>query len=193
LLDSPLDQDGNPIWAGPSKSHVRREASAVSELALRLAKLPRGRRVELQLGEELSQALELADQLSKGAYQRQLRLIAKLLRALPNEIREQLEQLSSPGYRPGPNFDERLYERWRLRLVNEGDSALSEFVAEFPSVERQRLRQLVRQAKSEPATPRSQRALRELLRAVRSAHRSTSTDAQDTFGFDEPDAADDSS
>ena len=120
--------------------------------------------------------LALADKLTKGAYARHLRLIAKLLRALPSETRQRLDQQSSPNYRPGPSPEERVYEWWRGRLVSEGDFALSEFLAEFPSIERQPLRLLIRQAKSEPATPRSQRAARELLRAVRSAHRSTTAD-----------------
>lgn len=60
-------------------------------------------------------------------------------------------------------------ERWRTRLLAEGDAALNELVAEVPGVDRQHLRQLLRQARAEPPTDRSKRAARELLRAIRAS------------------------
>ncbi len=79
----PTDDEGNPIWAGPSRSQKRREASAVSDLALHLVNLPKARLAALGLEEELRDAIELCARLNKGARARQLRLVAKLLRDLP--------------------------------------------------------------------------------------------------------------
>jgi ribosome-associated protein len=83
--DSPLDDAGNPIWAGPSRSQKRRDASAVSDLALHLVQLPNKRVAALGLDEELRDAIEVCARLNKGARARQLRLVAKLLRGLPLE------------------------------------------------------------------------------------------------------------
>lgn len=169
IADSPVDEQGNPIYAGPSRSHLRREANAIADVALRLTKLPKARLAQLPLDEELREALELASRLSKNAHARHLRLIAKLLRNLPNETREAIERLSSPDHRPGPPPEEHLAERWRARLLEQGDTALAELLAEVPNADRQHLRQLLRQAQMAPPTDRSKRAARELMRAVRSA------------------------
>lgn len=165
----PLDEEGNPIDLGPSRSQLRREASAVSALALRLAKLSPARLVQLPLDDELLAAVEVAQRLTKNAYARQLRLVAKLLRDLPDETLQAIDRCTSPHYRPGPSAEERMAERWRTRLLSEGDPALNELVTTVPGIERQHLRQLLRQARVEPPNERSKRAARELLRAIRTA------------------------
>lgn len=167
ILESPVDEEGNPIYAGPSRSQIRREASAVSDLALRLTKLPKARLAQLPLDDELREAVELAERLTKNSHARHLRFIAKLLRDLPDETREEVERLSSPEYRAGPSVEERQAERWRTRLLDEGDAALNELLAEVPGLDRQRLRQLLRQARTETPNDRSRRAARDLLRAIR--------------------------
>lgn len=169
IPESPVDEEGNPIYAGPSRSQLRREASAVSDVALRLTRLSPARLAQLPLDEELREAVDLAGRLTKNAHARHLRLIAKLLRDLPDEIRAEIEHLTSPHYRPGATPEERMAERWRTRLLAEGDAALNELVAEVPGVDRQHLRQLLRQARAEPPTDRSKRAARELLRAIRAS------------------------
>lgn len=169
IPESPVDEEGNPIYAGPSRSQLRREASAVSDVALRLTRLPKARLAQLPLDEQLREAVDLAGRLTKNAHARHLRLIAKLLRDLPDEIRAEIEHLTSPHYRPGATPEERMAERWRTRLLAEGDAALNELVAEVPGVDRQHLRQLLRQARAEPPTDRSKRAARELLRAIRAS------------------------
>lgn len=179
IPESPVDEDGNPIWAGPSRSQVRREASAVSQLGLRLVKLPRPRLTTLGLDEELFEAIELAQRLTKNALARQLRLIAKLLRDLPPERLAELERVTAPNYRPGPTVEDRLAERWRERLLTEGDAALTEFLAEYPSADRQRLRQWIRQARTDVPNDRSKRAARDLLRAVRVVLRGGLLEASD--------------
>ncbi len=95
----PTDDEGNPIWAGPSRSQKRREASAISDLALHLVQLPKTRLATLGLEEDLRDAVELCARLSKGARARQLRLVAKLLRDLPAE---ELTSLAAKAEAPLP-------------------------------------------------------------------------------------------
>ncbi|MSP73818.1 MAG: DUF615 domain-containing protein [Myxococcales bacterium] len=58
-------------------------------------------------------------------------------------------------------------ERQRDRLLNEGESALEEVIARAPGSDRQRLRNLVRQARKEATEGKPPKAARELFRALR--------------------------
>ena len=58
-------------------------------------------------------------------------------------------------------------ERWRERLIEEGDDALAEVIAAYPEVDRQRLRNLIRGAREERARGALPRRFRELLRYLR--------------------------
>jgi len=52
-------------------------------------------------------------------------------------------------------------------LIAEGDDALNEFVATFPHADRQQLRQLARQARTERDQGKPLHAYRELFRMLR--------------------------
>jgi ribosome-associated protein len=59
-------------------------------------------------------------------------------------------------------------ERWRERLIDEGDEALGEFLDAFPAADRQQLRSLVRAAQRdrERCKPDSARKLFRFLREI---------------------------
>ncbi len=174
----PIPDQDSP-WAGPSRSQVRREASAVTALGLRLTKLKPSELAALPLGDELRESIELCRTLTKGAHGRQLRRVAKLLRALPEEDLTALVELSAGGVQVASDPDEPLYERWRARLLTEGDAALGELVQSFPIIDRQRLRQLIRQARRDPPDARTKRAAREVLRAIRTAAKASAGETDD--------------
>ena len=58
-------------------------------------------------------------------------------------------------------------EYWRDRLIADGDDALGEFVDAHPHADRQRLRQLARNAHQEKLKNRPPHAYRELFRELR--------------------------
>jgi len=58
-------------------------------------------------------------------------------------------------------------EQWRERLIGEGDAALTELLQEFPSADRQHLRQLARNARLEREQNKPLHAFHELFRALR--------------------------
>src|SRR5690606_30194453 len=58
-------------------------------------------------------------------------------------------------------------ERWRERLLEGGDAALGELLGEHPRADRQKLRQLVRNARDERGRDKPPRAFRELFRELR--------------------------
>jgi ribosome-associated protein len=64
-----------------------------------------------------------------------------------------------------------LIERWRERLIDGGDEVLGELVASFPAVDRQRLRQLVRQAQIERRENRAPSAQRSIFQVLKAAMR----------------------
>jgi ribosome-associated protein len=59
-------------------------------------------------------------------------------------------------------------ERWRERLIGEGDAALGEFLDDYPDADRQQLRSLIRAAKkdAERGRPEAPRKLFRLLREI---------------------------
>ena len=58
-------------------------------------------------------------------------------------------------------------EAWRDRLLEGGDEALAELLDLHPDADRQRLRQLVRNAQDEKKRGKPPRAFRELFRELR--------------------------
>ena len=58
-------------------------------------------------------------------------------------------------------------ERWRERLIEEGDAALQELGETFPDIDRQYVRQLVRNARQEQSASMAVNAYRALFRYLR--------------------------
>lgn len=152
---------------GPSKSQLKREASAAQKLGERLIELDRSVLQELDLPEKLVDAIELAQGIkSHGAMRRQRQYIGKLMRNMDTtEIQAVLEKLDQDS--AAANRLLHAAERWRERLLDEGDAALAEFLDEFPQVDRQQLRQTVRAAQVERAKNRPPKHFRALFQQVR--------------------------
>jgi Uncharacterized protein conserved in bacteria len=69
-------------------------------------------------------------------------------------------------------------------LLTDGDQALADLLDEFPTADRQKLRQLVRNALDERAKNKPPRAFRELFREVRDVL--SAADVRDTDEDDAP-------
>lgn len=159
--------DDEPLQ--PSRSRRKREAEELQKLGEALVALPPERLREIPMSEELADSVRLAQRLSvRGARRRQLQLIGKLMRqedtAPMQEALARLENRSAAAI-----AEHHRAERWRDRLMTEGDLAVAEFLAKHAAVDRQRLRQLVRAAQQERAAGKPPAAARELFRLVRSA------------------------
>ena len=154
-------------YSGPSKSQLKREADAAQKLGERLIELDRSVIEELDLPEKLEDALELARSIrSHGAMRRQRQYIGKLMRSMDTtEIEAVMEKLDQDS--AAANRLLHTAERWRERLLDEGDAALAEFLDEFPQVDRQQLRQLVRAAQAERKADKPPRQFRALFQQIR--------------------------
>lgn len=166
-MDEQHDDDGRP-----SRSAVKREAEALQGLGADLVKLKPGLLGRFELPYRLRDAIETAQQItSHGALRRQHQFIGRLMREVDaTPIRARLLEIRGEDAASRARLHR--VERWRDRLISDGDSALAALVAEHPDADRTRLRQLVREAQREladadrPAPPRAQRALFRALRAL---------------------------
>lgn len=165
-----LTKPPDPAQTTPSRSQQRREALAVLKLAERLAALTAAEMAELPIPDDIrAQIVETQAIISHIAHKRQLQFLAKRLRraepALLATLRDHLDHARQVGRRA--NAAQQRLERWRERLLADGDAALADLLAEHPNADRQHLRQLLRNARNEVEHGKPPRAQRELMRALR--------------------------
>jgi len=152
---------------GPSRSADKRAAEELQALGEALIALKPEVLVRFALPEPLRDAILLAQRItSHGGLRRQRQFIGKLMRkADAGPIRATL--LEVRGEDAASRARLHRAERWRDRLLAEGDPALAELLAEQPRADRQRLRTLVRDAQREATSGAAPRSQRELFRALR--------------------------
>lgn len=155
---------------GPSRSEERRDALAVLELAKRLVEQPEARLLQIPMDEDLRDLARAAQRITAQiAHKRQVQFLAKHLRREEPEaldaIRAALDHDKSDHRREAQALHQ--VEYWRDRLVAEGDAALTELLDKHPAADRQRLRQLARNAALEKTRNKPPHAFRELFRELR--------------------------
>ena len=155
--------------AEPSRSQRRREALQVFELAEALVALDEGTLARLPMPEDLRELVRESRRVTSHiARKRQLQFLAKQMRrqedALPGI--DQALQAHSAQHRGESALLHRI-ERWRERLIHEGDEALEALLHEFPGADRQQLRTLARRAAQETKENKAPTAARALFKALR--------------------------
>lgn len=147
-----------------SRTQLKQEVEEKQALGLRLAKLPDSRLEKLDLPDELLEAINLYQRLTKrGALRRQRQFIGVLMRSLETApIERVLAELDHHRELEKQQFHRA--EACRNRLLDGDHSCLEKLIAEFPQVDSQHLRRLVRNAGREEATGKPPRASRLLFR-----------------------------
>jgi ribosome-associated protein len=157
----------------PSRSELRREALDVLALAERLLELPPAVRERLPLSESVRREVGVALSIrAHGARKRQLQFLAKQLRRDEESLAVVRDAvLANTDVRRRDAAVLHRIERWRDRLLDEGDAAIGDLLAEFPDhgFDRQQLRALLRQATAEHAAGKPPAAARQLFRLLREA------------------------
>ncbi len=175
----------------PSRSQRRREAWDVLELAERLVALTPSQLKKVPLDEKVLDAVELAKRITSHiAHKRQVHFLAKLMRKQIDDLEPIRLAVDKPlEVRRKETAELHQIERWRERLIDGGDAVLGELMDVYPQADRQRLRQLVRQAgieKRENRAPAAQRAIFQALKGlIRGDSASDADDAADTASDDE--------
>jgi len=124
---------------------------------------------DLDLPESLLDAIQLARRItSHGALLRQKMYIGKLLRKIDVQpIRERLESQDASRRNEARRFHR--VERWRDRILQEGETALAELLATHPDLDNPQFRTLAAEACAERGREGSRRHSRSLFRALNEA------------------------
>lgn len=158
------EQDDDIIWV--SKSEIKRDAEALKELGRELMELGANSLDRIPLDEDLRAAIELAQRIKKEGRRRQIQLIGKMLRSRdPEPIYTALDKLKNTHNQQVVLFHK--LEKLRDALVEQGDSAIEEVVANYPDTDRQQLRSLIRAAQKEKATNKPPKAFRQIFQYLK--------------------------
>lgn len=157
-------------FLGASRSQQRREALEVLALGEKLVSLTPAQLAKLPVPESLLPHIADARRITAHiAHKRQLAFLAKQMRREEDEtleaIRDALDANSEVSRREVATMHR--LERWRERLIDEGDEALAELLEEYPHADRQHLRQLLRNAREEKLRNKPPRAFREIFQVLR--------------------------
>ena len=147
----PSDQD-RPLAERTNKSALKREAAVLRELGETLLALNASQLAEVPLAKEILKAMDEARGLKhRDARKRQLQFIGKLLRKSNlDEINAALAEKENKNQ----FFRQKIkqLEKTVPILIAEGDSVLNQLLTEHPELDRQHLRQLIRQAQRRQQT-----------------------------------------
>lgn len=150
-----------------SKSQLKREMHALQALGEELVKLPKEQFEKISLPETLHDAVLQARHIQKhGALKRQLQYIGRLMREIDaSPVQEQLDTIKGVSQQATQALHR--LERWRDRLLSEGDAALEELIEQHPHADRQHLRQLIRSAHKEMLDNKPPKSARAMFRYLR--------------------------
>lgn len=156
---------------GPSRSQQRRDALAVLALGAQLVDLSEAQLDQLPMvPEDLREEIRTARKVTSNiARKRALQYLAKIMRREEDDTLEAIRSALDYGRADARRDTAALHrvEIWRDRLLAEGDVALAELLALHPGADRQRLRQLARNALDERTRNKPPHAARELFRLLR--------------------------
>lgn len=157
-------------FLSPSRSQQRREALGVLELAEQLAAQSPAQLEKLPIPEALLPHIADTRRITAHiARKRQLAFLAKQMRREDEETLDAIRDALDAGSETSKRGVALMHkaEDWRTRLLDGGDAALAALLDEYPAADRQRLRQLVRNALDERARNKPPRAFREIYQLLR--------------------------
>lgn len=164
---------------GPTRTQQRRDALAVLAFATQLSEMPPSKLARAELPEDVLREIDSLRRITSNiARKRQLAFLAKVMRryeddafetarALLGENREKQRQETAAMHR---------LEALRDRLL-EDENALQEVIDQYPSIDRQHVRSLIRQARIERDGNKPPRAYREIFQLLKQVSAETDEDA----------------
>ena len=160
-----LDDEDDDFYDRPSKSQIKRELQALQDLGKEMTGLPPETLNRIPLPEDVREAIdEYKKMRSFGAQRRQLQLIGKKMSTLDFEkVRTSIDLAT--GESKAAVAAHHKAERMRDRLIAD-DGYLTDFIEEFPDVDVQNIRRLIRGARKEAETNKPPKSARELYRFI---------------------------
>lgn len=158
-----------------SKSELKRDAQEFHQLGSEIAKMGKKQRERLPLNDDLKAAMVVADKISNksDAYRRHLNYIAKTLRTVENveEIKAIIDVMLNKNNQAEVLIKK--IEQLRTDLIEQGDDLINETIEQYPTLERQKMRQLVRNAAKEVKAEKPGKGYKELFQYLKNAHNIT--------------------
>ncbi|WP_085284524.1 ribosome biogenesis factor YjgA [Colwellia chukchiensis] len=148
----------------PSKSEIKREMHRLQDFALVIVKMSKHQRSKLPLSDELKEAMVLADKITNKheALRRHVRHIAKILAETDLEpIKHAMDVMANKHQQESVKFAK--LEHLRDEVIAQGNERIEALLAEVDTLERQKLRQLVRHAKKEHSAEKVGKHYRDLF------------------------------
>lgn len=150
-----------------SKSQRKRDMLALQEIGKTLTELPLSQLAKIELPQDLLEAIQFSHTLkTHESKRRHLQYIGKKMRHV--DVEAILVALNKIQMTKKQSTDEfHAVEEWRDKLIAKGDEALQLLLIHYPEVDRQHLRQLVRNAQHDLAMGKNTGAATELFRYLR--------------------------
>ena len=151
----------------PSRAQKRKVAEDVQKLGERLLDLTKERIKELELPEDLEEAVLFAKTInSRAALKRQKQFIGKLMRKIdPEPIEAFFKKIDDTQKAVARSFHR--LEKWRDRLVSGDKKVMGEILGKYPDCDADLLRSLTEKAQQEKETGKPPRAARKLFKILR--------------------------
>ncbi len=150
----------------PSKTKIKKQMHDLQDIGKTLTALPNDKLRELNLEENLLEAILEYKRISKfGAQKRQLQYIGRLMRDVePAPILAKLDAWNGVSRQHTAWLHQ--VEHWRDRLLGQPD-ALTELLAAHPHADAQHLRTLIRNAQKEREAGKPPKSYREIFQVLR--------------------------
>jgi len=155
----------------PNKEQIKRDIAEIAKLAEEITQVTVAQMTEMQLPELVEKSIVEAKKMpsTKPARKRQMKFITAHLRSIEldkiNEVLDRLKTQNAHGVR-----EHHQSEQWRDKLIAcENNDVLTELLNQFPTADRQHLRQLQRNAQKEAKAekpPKSSRILYKYLKEL---------------------------
>ena len=160
--------DEAPQYDGPSKSQLKRDMQALQDLGKRMLDLSNDQLDTLPISATLRAAIEESRRIRQNeARRRHLQYIGKVIRQEndPEGLSRQIDAFYSGSEEHTRRHH--LAERWRDRMIDEGDSAVGAFLEYCTTADIQHLRNLARNARRDVAKEKNTGQPRKLFRYLR--------------------------
>jgi ribosome-associated protein len=172
--DNDDDEEVEYYAIRPNKTQIKKEIGALFDLGEEMSKLSPSQLKTLDLPELIYKSVvQVSGMPHNGARKRLLKYIAGQLHKIDvTPIQERFARFNNQSAHA--TREHHILERWRDRLIKEGNDALTELLDEQPHADRQHLRQLLRSAQKEAETNKPPKSSRQLYRYLK-----------ELFNFDE--------
>ncbi|MDX1457811.1 MAG: ribosome biogenesis factor YjgA [Marinobacter sp.] len=168
MSDYDNHQDDSELEWEKSKSQLKREMLALQELGKQMLALSNEQLSTLPISDTLHRAIEESRRIRQNeARRRHLQYIGKVMR---QEQDIDAIRRAIGAFHAGSEEHTRrqhLAERWRDRLISEGDNALGEFIDYCPGADVQHLRNLTRNARRDVQKEKNTGQSKKLFRYLR--------------------------